>query len=49
MGSLFYVLAMLLVGAPFIAGYVVQVTQRAARGSRGRFPEWDDYGKLFMD
>jgi hypothetical protein len=49
MGSLFYVLAMLLVGAPFIAGYVVQVTQRAARGEPRPLPEWDDYGKLFMD
>lgn len=49
MGSLFYILAMLLVGAPLVAGYVVQVTQRAARGEPRPLPEWEDYGRLFMD
>jgi hypothetical protein len=49
MGSLFYLLAMLLVGLPFIAGYMVQVTRRAARGEARPLPEWEDYGQLFMD
>ena len=49
MGALFYILAMLLVGAPFIAGYAVQVTRRAARGEARPLPEWDDYGQIFMD
>ena len=33
MGSLFYLLALILVGLPFVAGYMVQVTRRAARGA----------------
>jgi hypothetical protein len=49
MGSLFYLLALLLVGFPFVAGYAVQVTRRAARGEARPLPEWEDYGKLFMD
>lgn len=49
MGSLFYLLAIILVGLPFIAGYMVQVTRRAARGDARPLPEWDDYGQLFMD
>src|SRR5262245_10705026 len=49
MGSLFYLLAMLLIGAPFVAGYVVQVTRRAARGEARPLPEWDRLGELFSD
>ena len=49
MGSLFYLLAIILVGLPFIAGYVVQVTRRVARGEARPLPEWDNYGQLFMD
>jgi hypothetical protein len=49
MGSLFYLLSVLLVGLPFIAGYVVQVTRKAARGEARPLPEWTDYGQMFMD
>ena len=49
MGSLFYLLALILVGAPFIAGYVVQVTRRVARGDARPLPEWDNYGQMFSD
>jgi hypothetical protein len=49
MGSLFYLLAMLLIGAPFVAGYVVNVTRRTARGEARPLPEWDNLGELFSD
>lgn len=49
LGGLFYLLAMLLVGAPLVAGYVVQVTRRTARGEARPLPEWDNYGQLFSD
>lgn len=48
-GGLFYLLAMFLVGLPFVAGYVVQVTRRAARGEARPLPEWTDYGQMFSD
>ena len=48
-GGLFYLLAMFLVGLPFVAGYVVQVTRRAARGEARPLPEWTDFGQLFSD
>lgn len=48
-GGLFYLLAMFLVGLPFVAGYVVQVTRRAARGDARPLPEWTDYGQMFSD
>jgi hypothetical protein len=49
MGSLFYLLAMILVGLPFVAGYVVQVTRKAARGEARPLPEWENYGQMFSD
>ena len=48
-GGLFYLLAIFLVGIPFVAGYVVHVTRRAARGEARPLPEWTDYGQLFGD
>lgn len=49
MGSLFALLTMVIVGAPFLAGYGMAVLRRTARGEALPLPEWDDYGKLFMD
>lgn len=49
MGSLFVLLTMILVGGPFLAGYGMQVLRRTARGESRPLPEWDDYGKYFMD
>lgn len=49
MGGLFYLLAMILVGLPFVMGYVVQVTRRAARGEARPLPEWENYGQMFSD
>lgn len=48
-GGVFYLLAMFLVGLPFVAGYVVHVTRRTARGEALPLPEWTDYGQLFSD
>jgi hypothetical protein len=49
MGSLFVLLTMVLIGAPFLAGYGMAVMRRTARGEARPLPEWDDYGKYFMD
>jgi hypothetical protein len=48
-GSLFALLSLLLVGLPFLAGYSMEVLRRTARGEARPLPEWDDYGKYFMD
>jgi hypothetical protein len=49
MGSLFALLTMFIIGAPFLAGYGMAVVRRTARGEAYPLPEWDDYGKFFMD
>jgi hypothetical protein len=49
MGSLFVLLTIVLIGAPFLAGYGMQVLRRTARAEAYPLPEWDDYGKYFMD
>ena len=48
-GGLFYLLAIVLVGLPFVAGYVIQVTRRTARGEARPLPEWENYGELFSE
>ena len=49
MGSLFVLLSMILIGIPFVAGYDMAVLRKTARGDALPLPEWDDYGKFFMD
>ena len=49
LGSLFAMLSFFFVGAFFIAGYVVGITRRTARGESQPLPEWDDLGTLFVD
>lgn len=44
MGALFLILSIVLVGIFALAGYYVQVTQRAMRGEEHPLPEWDDIG-----
>ena len=34
---------------PFLAGYGMAVLRKTARGDARPLPEWDDYGKYFMD
>ncbi len=48
-GSLFTLLAALLIGIPFLAGYQMRVMARVARGVEPALPEWDDLGGLFVD
>jgi hypothetical protein len=47
MGSLFTLLAMLLVGMVFLAGYFSRLIQRTAHGEALPLPDWDDLGGLF--
>ena len=48
-GGVFTLLAAVLVGAPFVMGYLVRLTRNVARGEPRPLPEWDDLGGLFMD
>ena len=48
-GGAFTLLAAVLVGAPFVMGYLVRLTRNAARGEPRPMPEWDDLGGLFTD
>lgn len=48
-GCLFYILAMFLVGAPFLTGYGAEVTRRAARGEPRPLPEWENFGQFFLE
>ncbi len=49
LGGLFSILSIFLVGTFFVAGYVVGLTRRTARGESQPLPEWDDLGTLFVD
>lgn len=49
MGSLFTILAMIVVGGPFLAGYAVRLLRRSAKGEAYPLPEWDDLGGMFME
>ena len=49
LGSLFSLLSIFLVGAFFVAGYMVRLIRRSARGETYPLPEWDDLGGIFVD
>jgi len=49
LGGLFSFLSLLLVGAFFVAGYMVRLIRRSARGEERPLPEWDDLGGIFGD
>lgn len=49
MGGLFSFLSLLLVGIFFVAGYLVRVVRRSARGESPVLPPWDDLGGIFSD
>jgi len=49
LGSVFTLLSMFFVGGFFVAGYVIRVLRRAARGEEHPLPEWDDLGGIFTD
>jgi hypothetical protein len=48
-GGLFQLLAVILIGVPFILGYEMRVLQRTWAGDPRPLPEWDDFGGLFRD
>ena len=48
-GGVFMLLAGLLVGAVFVAGYGVRLIRRSALGEPRPLPEWDDMGGIFGD
>ncbi len=48
-GSLFTILSFFFIGGIFIAGYIVRLIRRAARGEPYPLPEWDDLGGMFAE
>jgi hypothetical protein len=48
-GGLFQLLAMILIGVPFVIGYQMRVLQRTWAGDPRPLPEWDDFGGIFSD
>jgi hypothetical protein len=48
-GGAFTLLAAVLIGAPFVMGYLARLTRNVARGEPRPLPEWDDLGGLFRD
>jgi hypothetical protein len=48
-GGAFTLLAAVLIGAPFVMGYLVRLARNVARGDVRPLPEWDDLGGIFMD
>ena len=49
LGGLFCLLGMFIVGAFFVAGYVMRMIRRVARGEERPLPDWDDLGEMFGD
>lgn len=47
-GGLFVLLSFVLVGIPFIAGYMLEVIQRAREDHPEPLPDWSDLGGYFM-
>ena len=48
-GGVFALLCAILVGVPFVFGYVARVLRRVAAGETRPLPEWDDLGGFFGD
>jgi hypothetical protein len=48
-GGVFMLLAGLLIGAVFVAGYGVRLTRRSAAGDPRPLPDWDDLGGIAGD
>jgi len=48
-GGLFYLLAFLLVGIPFVLGYCARLMRNVIRGEAKPLPEWDDLGEYFAE
>lgn len=48
-GGLFYLLAFLLIGIPFVMGYCARMMRNVIRGEARPLPEWDDLGEYFAE
>ncbi len=48
-GGAFTLLAVLLVGVPFVLGYFARTLKNTAAGARQPMPEWDDLGGFFSE
>jgi hypothetical protein len=48
-GGLFALLSAVLVGLPFVLGYVARTLKRVAAGEPRPLPAWDDLGGIFND
>src|SRR5262245_15944948 len=48
-GGVFTLLSGILIGAPFVGGYLLRVIARTARGEARPLPDWDDLGGIFGD
>jgi hypothetical protein len=46
--GIFLLLSVVLIGIPFVVGYLVQVTQRVMRREEHPLPEWKDLGTIFV-
>lgn len=47
MGSLFSLLSIILIGIPFILGYMLETLRNVADGKERPLPEWDNLGQKF--
>ena len=48
-GGLFQLLAMMLVGIPFLLGYLARMIRNVIAGEAVPLPEWDDLGEKFTE
>jgi len=48
-GALFSVLSVFLIGAVFVAGYVVRLARRTMNSEQHPLPEWDDLQAILID
>jgi hypothetical protein len=48
-GALLMLFSFLIVPAFFVQGYLVKIVRNMMDGVENPLPEWDDWGKLFMD
>ncbi|HVX31322.1 MAG TPA: DUF4013 domain-containing protein, partial [Nitrolancea sp.] len=48
-GGLFQLLAMVLVGIPFLLGYLAKLVRNVIAGVTLPLPEWDDLGEMFSE
>jgi hypothetical protein len=48
-GAVFYLLTSILIGIPFVLGYMLEIMRNVHRGEPMPLPEWSNLGALFSD